>query len=168
MAAQSKGFELMEPASPEALVPDHGLWFWAVAAAVVLVLALIGVWFLRKKVKPVDPRVVRNAAFEEAVASLTATTADNARDAAVKSSLILRKYLAAAAVDPALYETHEEFVSRHDALKALTSDARAAAESGFAKLAALKYAPGLTSDDPAAVVAEARALLETLHHGFAA
>lgn len=168
MVAQSKGFELMEPASPEALVPDHGLWFWAVAAAVVVILALILAWWLRKKAKPVDPRVARDAAFAEAAASLTATTAEHARDAAVKCSLILRKYLAAAAGDPALYETHEEFVSRHDSLKALTSDARAAAESGFARLAALKYAPGLTSDDPAVVVAESRALLETLHHGFAA
>lgn len=168
MAAQSKGFELMEPPSSEALVPDHGLWPWYLAAAVVVILVLIAAWLLRKKVKPIDPRSVRDAAFAEAMAALTAATAEHARDAAVKSSLILRKYLAAAAGDPALYETHEEFVSRHDSLKALNAETRAAAEKGFGRLAALKYAPGLTSDDPAAVVAESRTLLETLHHGFAA
>jgi hypothetical protein len=67
-----------------------------------------------------------------------------------------------------LFETHEEFVSRHDALLALTPEARAATETGFTRLAALKYAPEIPDAVPAEVVAESRALLETLHHGFAA
>lgn len=84
------------------------------------------------------------------------------------SSLILRKYLSAAANDPALFETHEEFISRHDSLQALKPEARAAAEAGFTRLASLKYAPEIQEDAPAQVIADSRALLETLHQGFAA
>lgn len=167
MSGTNRGFELMEPASPEALVPEYGLWPWFLAAAAVLV-AVAVLTLLARRRKPVDPHALRDAALAEASAALAAITADHARDAAVRSSLILRKYLAAAAGDPALFETHEEFVSRHDALSALKPEVRAATETGFARLAALKYAPGIPDDAPAEVVAESRALLETLHHGFAA
>ena len=57
------------------------------------------------------------AAFAEACAAMAAISTADVRDAAVLSSLILRKYLATAAGDPALFETHEEFVARHDALQ---------------------------------------------------
>ncbi len=157
----------MEPASPEALMPEHGLWPWFLVAAAVMVAVALLTHFTRRR-KPFDSHAVRDAAFVEASTALAATTTDNARDAAVQSSLILRKYLASAAGDPALFETHEEFVSRHDALLALTPEARAATETGFTRLAALKYAPEIPDAVPAEVVAESRALLETLHHGFAA
>jgi hypothetical protein len=167
MNGTSKGFELMEPASPEALMPEHGLWPWFLVAAAVMVAVALLTHFTRRR-KPFDSHAVRDAAFAEASAALAATATDNARNAAVQSSLILRKYLASAAGDPALFETHEEFVSRHDALLALTPEARAATETGFTRLAALKYAPEIPDTVAAEVVAESRALLETLHHGFAA
>jgi hypothetical protein len=53
-------------------------------------------------------------------------------------------------------------------LTVLSSEARTAAESGFTKLASLKYAPDLPSANPEGVVADSRNLLETLHRGFAA
>lgn len=158
----------MEPVSPEMLVPDHGLWPWFTAAAVVIALGMAVMVYVRRKKPVFDPRAVREAAFADACAALAGVATDDVRDAAVRSSLILRKYLAAAAGDPALFETHEEFVSRHDALQALKADARAATETGFTRLAALKYAPEIPTAVPAEVVAESRALLETLHHGFAA
>ena len=70
--------------------------------------------------------------------------------------------------DPALFETHEEFVARHDALAALSADARHAAESGFSRLVALKYSPEIPQGDPKEVISDSRALLKTLHQGFAA
>jgi hypothetical protein len=69
--------------------------------------------------------------------------------------------------DPSLFETHEEFLARHDGLLAFRSEARTAAQSGFSRLAALKYAPVTPSIAPTEVVADARTLLETLHHGLA-
>ena len=168
MGETNTGFELKEPAAPEALVPAIGLWPWWLGAALVLAAIVLALVLTRRKRKPYDPAAAREAAFAEAAAALGQVAADHARDAAVQSSLILRRYLSAAAGDPALFETHEEFVSRHDALQALTPEARQAADRGFARLAALKYAPGTPDAPPAEVVAESRALLETLHHGFAA
>ena len=84
----------------------------------------------------------------------------------MQTSLILRKYLSLAADDPALFETQEEFIARNDALVSLTETARAACAAGFARLAAFKYAPEVPDVPPAAVVDNARELLETLHRGF--
>lgn len=169
MNGNTTGIEWMEPASPEALLPDSGLWPWLAAAAIaVLVVSVVMIVLKKKKPSVTSHRALRNAAFAEAIAALAKTTTTDVRDAAVQSSLILRNYLSIATGDPALFETHEEFVARHDTLSALTTAARTAADDGFSRLAALKYAPGTPPAAPAEVIAESRALLETLHHGFAA
>ena len=169
MNEKSGNFELLEPARPEALVPDSLLEPWMIPAAVALLLAITAYLIFRKRKSPAgDPLAARKAAYQDAAAALEKINSLQARDAAVQSSLILRKYLSLAANDPALFETHEEFISRHDALQALTHDARNAAETGFARLASLKYAAEIPDLSPLDVVTESRALLETLHHGFAA
>ena len=86
--------------------------------------------------------------------------------AAVLASLTLRDYLATAADDPALFETHEEFIARHDSLAALTEKARAAAAAGFSRLAALKYAAEPPASTASLVIESARTLLDELHRGF--
>lgn len=167
MDGNAQRFELMEPASPESLVPDYGLWPWFAAAAAVLIVISALVWLLKsRKAKP-DSLSIRNTAFSEAETALASAITETARDAAVRASLILRKYLSAAARDPALFETHEEFIGRRDSLQELTADARAAAEAGFIRLAALKYAPETPDALPQDVIRDSRALLETLHRGFA-
>ncbi len=167
MEDQTQAFELMEPASPEALVPTLGLWPWFVSAAIVI--TLLALLLLFRKRKPAATSLsIRQAAFAEASAAIAKLSPASPREAAVLSSLILRRYLSTAAGDPALFETHEEFISRHDSLQALTREARDAAESGFTRLASLKYAPEIPHADPVEVVAGSKALLETLHHGFAA
>ena len=170
MNENTTGLELQDAASPEALLPDHGLWPWwaaaillAVVAAVVLVLV-----FRKRKAAAVNPRKVREDAFREALGSLSGIRTEDPRDTAVQSSLVLRKYLSVAAADPALFETHEEFIARQDALQALSENARTAAESGFSRLAALKYGPEIPDTPAANIIAESRGLLETLHHGFTA
>lgn len=169
MEADSQGLELLEPASPGALLPDYGLWPWVAAAAIAVLLVIaVRVFLKNRKPAAANRLAIRNAAFAEAAAALAHPATADVRDAAVQCSLILRKYLAAAAGDPALFETHEEFVARHDALEALTPAARAATETGFTRLAALKYAPEIPAAVPAEIIADARVLLETLHHGFAA
>jgi hypothetical protein len=166
---QTHGFELLEPPSPVPLLPQHALWPWLLGGGVALLFLIAAVFFLtRKKVRAVDPKALREAAFRDACAALSEAAAPDAREAATISSLVIRKYLCSAAGDPALFETHEEFVSRHGALAVLTNEARSAASSGFTRLAALKYAPEIPQAEPAHVIAESRALLETLHRGFAA
>jgi hypothetical protein len=156
------------PPSPEALLPAYGLWPWWVAGGMLLLLAIVAIIRTRRKKTVYDPVAARNAAFQEALAAMKEASAENPREAAVKTSLILRRYLSTAASDPALFETHEEFISRHDALQALTPDARHATESGFSRLAALKYAPETPEADPKTVIAESTSLLQTIHIGFAA
>ncbi len=160
--------EFAEPPSPEALLPGYGLWPWWVGAALLVMVILAIIVIKRRKKKPIDPAAARHTALQEALSSLRETRAENARDAAIQGSLILRRYLSVAAGDPALFETHEEFISRHDSLQALTPDARGATEVAFGKLAALKYAPELPHADAAAVLTESTSLLETIHGGFAA
>jgi hypothetical protein len=168
MAEDKVTFELKEPASPEALLP-HDYTLAGVLGAAVLALGLgLGLllrWRRRRRASQ-RPQAIRALAYKDAAGSLERISAAHGRAAAVQASLILRKYLALAAADPALYETHEEFIARHDALHSLTEPAQAACATGFARLAALKYAPADAVQDAAAVVAAARVLLETLHHGF--
>ncbi len=168
MDGQTTGLKLLEPASPEALLPDGELWPWLAAAALAVVVALALRLWLKHRRPTANPHARRQAAFASALGSLAAATTSDTRDAAVQCSLILRTYLSAAAGDPALYETHEEFVARHDSLQTLSADHRAAAQAGFSRLAGLKYAPVQPTQPAAQVIADARALLETLHHGLTA
>ncbi len=161
--------ELLEPISPEVMLPGPLVEPWMLIVLALLILGIIAflIWNKRRVAVSVDPLAERMAAFREARAALDGIEASDARAAATQASLILRKYLSVAARDPALYETHEEFVSRSDSLGALSPAARAASETGFAALAAMKYAPEIPEADPAAVIREAKVLLETLHQGFA-
>lgn len=169
MDGEPKPLELLEPAAPESLVPHHGLWPWLAAAALLVLAAFVlTIVFRKRKPAAADLAALRAAAFAKAATALSEAAADSPRETAVLASLILREYLSAAAGDPALFETHEEFISRHDALQLLSPDARDAAHTGFSRLAALKYAPAPPVADPSQIVADARALLDTLHHGFAA
>jgi 4-amino-4-deoxy-L-arabinose transferase-like glycosyltransferase len=170
MTISASALELRDGPLPDGLIPTHGMWPWWVGAGLVAVLALI-LWRLLRPRRPAaaDPLESRHRAYVEALAALDAAqSAGGVREAAVQASLILRKYLSLAAADPALFETHEEFMARHHALSALTAPARSAAADGFARLARLKYGPGDPVVDSAALVSEARTLLETLHRGFAA
>ncbi|RPJ34683.1 MAG: DUF4381 family protein [Verrucomicrobiaceae bacterium] len=167
MNGETTSLALQEEATPEALLPEHGMWPWWLAAAIIAVIIIAAVLVFRKR-KPAaaDVGKLREAAFREALAALAENGGDDVRGAAVQCSLVLRKYLAAAAADPALFETHEEFIARQDSLQSLTENARAAAASGFSRLAALKYGPQIPDTPAADVIAESRTMLENLHHGF--
>jgi hypothetical protein len=170
MNSESTTLELRDAAIPDALMPGYGLeWWWLVAGIFALAVLLVVVMLrIRGKAQAPAAAMQREAAYREAMAALAGTAPADARAAAVLSSLAVRKYLSVAAADPALFETHEEFIARHDALNAFKPEARAAAESGFSRLAALKYAPQQPAATSANVIAESRTLLQTLHHGFAA
>lgn len=159
--------QLQEPLSPESLVPATDLtWLWVGLGVLVLIILLAA--FLRKKRGPAapDPKAARVAAYRRALKAFETVEAPTAREAAVQSSLILRRFLAEAAGDPSLFETHEEFISRQNALKVLSEGARDACAQGFSQLARLKYAPRVPAEDPVTVVTESRQLLETLNKGF--
>lgn len=167
MADANVTFELKEPAPPDALLPrDYTQIGWLAAAALGLLVGVAGLvrWRRHHTANPAQSR--RLLAYKEASAALGRVAAAEARAAAVQTSLILRRYLSLAADDPALFETHEEFITRNDSLLSLTETARAACAAGFARLAAVKYAAAIPELAAASVIADAGELLETLHHGF--
>jgi hypothetical protein len=167
MKETSNRFELLEPTSPEALVPDSWVEPWMVALTVCVFLVILTLLIFRKKKAPkFDPQAARLAARAEAATALAGVQCQSPRDTAVQSSLILRKYLAAAASDPALFETHEEYLARHEALKNFSEESRKAAGLGFTRLAALKYAAEIPVADAREVIKDSQSLLETLHLGF--
>lgn len=161
-------FQLQEPVKPEALVPASWVEPWMFAVGGAILLAFLAALFFRRKIvaKP-DPMAVRRAAFADALKTLEGINpAVQPREAAVQSSLIVRRYLSVAAGDPALFETHEEYLARHEALKDFSEEARASAAAGFTRLAELKYAEEIPATETATVIADSRKLLETLHYGF--
>ncbi len=168
MDSTTTSLELRPPPVPDALLPKQTFPPWAIAMIVtgVLLLGFVLVKLFTRK-KFITPATLRQRAYLEALRTMEAAQAANGREAATVSSLVLRRYLSTVTGDPTLFETHEEFVSRHGALASLPEPARVAAVEGFDRLASLKYAREPGSEEPLPVIQSSRALLETLHHAFA-
>lgn len=166
MEEKAPNLQLQEPVSPESLLPAHDFTLlWIGLAGLVLLIAIIVIVKACRKPK-FDPAVARRAAYQKAKKALEALSPSTLRETAVASSLIVRRFLADAVGDPSLFETHEEFITRQDSLKRLTPPAREACSEYFTRIARLKYAPEVPEDDPAAVIADSRQLVETLNVGF--
>lgn len=167
MEEKAPNLQLQEPASPESLLPSHDFTpVWIALAGLVLLLVLIAVVRALRGKPAFDPATIRRAAYAAAKKQLDAIGHTGVRETAVATSLVIRRFLADSVGDPSLFETHEEFLGRHDSLKKLTPPAREACAGFFGRVARLKYAHDIPSDDPAAVVADARSILETLNGGF--
>lgn len=158
--------ELVESRDAIELVPHRepqAWWFFAAALAIASLILLVIV--LRRKRPAHDPAKERREAYLEAKAELAKECGGDSREAAIRVSLILRRYLAKSMDEPALFETHEEFISRHDILKDLPEDVRAEVGGFFSKLAAQKYAPDdAVGGSAPETEAEGAALLERIHH----
>ena len=150
----------------EPLLPDSGfpIWAWFFIASGVLLLGIL-IWYLVRRQKPagmVDPRKVRDEAYRRAIAELETSGGDTMQEAATRVSIALRRYLAVVSGDPALFETHEEFVSRHESLANYPQELRQSTAEGFSHLARLKYGRE-ANGDPATLYSAARQLLDRLH-----
>ena len=165
MEEKGKSLELAEPRDAIHLVPtwDPQLWWIFAAVAVIAAIVLLVVILLRKKTV-VDASKEKREAYLEAKTALSDCEGTELRESAIRVSMILRRYLARSMNEPALFETHEEFIARHDGLKSLPDDVRSEAGAFFSELAAVKYAPddiiGLGADK---TNAEGVALLERIH-----
>lgn len=81
-------------------------------------------------------------------------------DFSLELSLLLREYVTGETQDPALFETHEEFSRRFDALATVPPNFRRELSALLSELAALKYAPpaeGEQADER--MIERARALI---------
>jgi heme exporter protein D len=164
--ADTSPLSLRELVDPAPLLPREGwpAWWWAaLAAAVLLVAALVLHQIRRRRAAPPDPRRLREEARRAALAELDGSgRGQSPAELATGVSLALRRYLAAALNDPALFETHEEFLARGEAPAALAAPVREQLAGVFAMLARMKYAHDAPppADD---LVARSRSLVDLIH-----
>lgn len=142
MEGKENVFELVESQDALDSVPTWQVevWWFVVAAGALLVIFGL-VMILRKKVLVDGSPHLKDEAYRNARAGFQEVPQGSVREEAVSVSMILRRYLADSMGEPALYETHEEFVGRHDGLKGLPVVLRSDVGSFFSQLAAWKYAP---------------------------
>jgi hypothetical protein len=142
MADSKTKFELAESHEAMDLVPNWQMewWYIVLAVAILVILILLGYLFLKKS-KIQDPNYVKRQAYQEALAGFGKLDASIGKENVIIVSLVLRQYLAKVMNEPALYETHEEFIGRHDAIKNLSEDLKIEITDHFSKLAAIKYGP---------------------------
>jgi hypothetical protein len=170
MEEKPSSFQLRPPPPPDPLLPPAPFELSPIQilggglGLMLLVIALV-LFLSRNKNKAVSASA-RKAAYCEALRALDDARPTGTREAATASSLILRRYLAIAAGDPALFETHEEFVARRDSLAPLSESARMATVERFDELASLKYGRPSESCSPADIIDSSRTLLETLNQAF--
>lgn len=107
---------------------------------------------------------LRDRAFEDARQALQeAKSHTTAVALSTALSLALRRYLTIAFADPSLFETHEEFLARHDAFAALPENIRHALSEHFSTLCRYKYTPSEEHVDLSLLAPQASALLHQIH-----
>lgn len=163
MEEPSTSLELKDIPDVSPLIPSPGWpwWVWVLVGVGVLILLLM-IRLSRKKQDTLPN--IRLRAFREALASLEKMPAIASPVAlATGLSLTLRHYLAAAFQEPSLFETHEEFMARHNALATLPQSVRENIGSYFQLLARYKYAPVEGEVDLKPLIPQANELLHILH-----
>lgn len=153
------------PADPFIQSPGWPWWAWVlVAVALIGVISLIVALVVRKKSAEVtDPGLLAEEAYHIAIAQIErAAGLAEIQNAATDCSTAIRGYLSKICNDPSLFETHEEFLSRHEALKSFSEDLRKRISTGFSHLASLKYGKSRSGDIPL-ITNEGRNLLQQIH-----
>lgn len=165
MAEDENSFELIESGDAMELLPQREIPVWWVGGGIVVLLVLVSLFLsLRGRGRVVDPLLVEREAYRRAKEGLGGLGTEGVRETAVIVSQVLRRYLADALGEPALFETHEEFVSRHDGLKDLPEEVRFETGEFFSQLAEVKYAAEVpVGCDSAKMVEGGLRLLERMH-----
>jgi hypothetical protein len=151
-----------DPPLPEALLPAPIPWLWITLGAALVILFTITTLIRRHRRKSIDPSTSRRLALEQALREIDEASSLAPRLAAVHVSLAIRRYLSTAASDPSLFETHEEFLSRHPSLTHWPADTIESLISTLKHLAEIKYRPLPDELSPSDLVHESRSLLLTL------
>lgn len=142
--------ELHDIPDPDNLLPGVRIAWWGWLLTVISIITLA--WLVRRKlartsgVIPTDSTSYL-ACQIELNASREKLTSLSLAEVATRCSLALRTYLHVNLDEQALYETHDEFLLRPEALQRLPRGARDHLEPFLSKLAQCKYGPSGT--DPA-------------------
>ena len=142
MAESKTNLELAESWDAMDLVPNWELeWWWIAIAGFALIFFILLAYFIFRKTKAFDPTKAKREAYQEALTELEKIDDSLGKDNVILVSLVIRKYLAKSMNEPALYETHEEFIGRHDAIHDLDEELKFKITNYFSELAAMKYGP---------------------------
>lgn len=126
---------------------------WGIGIALILAATALLLVIRRRRRKPVllpCPQEIAYKALDELAEELPGL-----RECSLRLSMVLRTFLTGQVQDPALFETHEEFSRRMDALTGVPTACRYETRYLLERLAELKYA-GTTEQDPQ----KARVLIE--------
>ena len=148
--------ELHDIIDPAPLLPGmHVPWYtWVIIALVILAAIGLFIYFLTRT-KPAPPGSVASIyqkSRKHLELLLGAISKQPLSQIATEASFAVRRYLAACLSEPALYETHEEFLLREDALDRLPAGSRDKLNPLLEQLAALKYSPSHTDPENAEII----------------
>ena len=153
--------ELEPEVAPERLEEPQSHTGLIIAAVVLVLLAVAALIYIKRRRKPAtEPE---ESPEETALKSLQALRAEqpDIRECSLQLSMILRRYLTGATQDPALFETHEEFCNRLNALSSIPASCQYPTRVLLEKLAELKYA-GIEASDSQRVEALINETKETI------
>lgn len=170
MEDSTQDLRLIEPPSADGLMPHPITWgAWCVIGGVILLLVVIAIliWRNARQSPAATKEDLEQKARADAMAALADCAMINPNQTATECSLIVRRYLSELTGDPALYETHEQWVMRHDALEDFNDSFKEQIGELFSKLAALKYAPEHKGDSPAAIIENSRYVVDAAHREIA-
>ncbi len=130
---------------PDPLLPGIPVPWWAWGLVVILVIAVVAtLLFIYSRSRSIDTQDSYFKDSRDALEKLRPSLPDlSLAQVATESSLVLRYYLVNTLREPALYETHEEFLLRSDALSKLPGGARQHLAPLLCELAAAKYGPSV-------------------------
>ena len=118
------------------------VWIWALATLAAAALVLLVVFLLRRpKPGPASLEEIYDQSRKELECLRGCLDRLPLAAVATEASLSIRRYLAACLGEPALYETHEEFLLRDEALAELPAGSREHLNPLLTRLAELKYGP---------------------------
>jgi hypothetical protein len=164
---ESDSLQLRELVSADPYIQSPGWpwWLWAVIGLLAVGLILL-IWSLFKRKNTEnspDLRLIADQAYRSALEKIEAAASlSPIQNVATDCSEAIRRYLATVTSDPSLYETHEEFLSRHQSLDGYPIEIRNGVSTGFSRLAKLKYGKS-PNGDPNTITNEGRNLLMELH-----
>ncbi len=164
MPESTPKLDLRDIPEVEKFIPHPALPWWAWVAIALVVVALILLIIRMARSKTATAESIRAKAYDEAMSALAkARSIQNPVTLATTVSLTIRHYLALCFHDSSLFETHEEFLSRHDALAHLPEPTRQQISTHFQHLARLKYAPVEENRDLSGLIPQAIELIDHLH-----
>ena len=140
---------------------------WCMIGGIALLLALLGfvIWRKARRSSTETAEDTNEKARADALASLATCPTEDRTETATECSIIVRRYLSRRTGDPALYQTHEEWVSRHDSLEDFSDGIKQQLDELFSQLARSKYAPSDQGDEPGVMIENSRQVIDAVHRG---